>query len=204
MSKGLDASVFVHEKALCESEDIGSGTRVWAFAHIMEGATIGADCNICDHAFVESGAVIGRGVTVKNNVLIWDRVTIEDEVFLGPNVVFTNDLVPRAVSKKQRDELSPTLVRRGTTIGANATIVCGITIGTHAFVGAGSVVTADIPDQGFVVGNPARRIGWACVCGLRLPADLRCTCGRGYRPSNGTIRLDPERSAPIAPEPPTV
>lgn len=189
MTEGRDASVFVHDKALCESDDIGPRTRVWAFAHVMPGASIGPDCNICDHAFVETGAVIGRGVTVKNNVLIWDRVTIEDEVFLGPNVVFTNDLVPRAAIKRPREELLSTLVRRGATIGANTTVVCGVTLGAYAFVGAGSVVVEDVPEHGFVVGNPARRIGWACVCGLRLPTDLSCTCGRTYIPSEEGIRL---------------
>lgn len=185
MTEGRDDSVFVHEMALCESDDIGPRTRVWAFAHVMPGASIGPDCNICDHAFVETGAVIGRRVTVKNNVLIWDGVTIEDEVFLGPNVVFTNDLIPRAAIKRPREEFLPTLVKRGATVGANSTVVCGVTLGTYAFVGAGSVVVEDVPDHGLVVGNPARRIGWSCVCGLRLSDDLRCTCGRRYRPSQG-------------------
>lgn len=176
-----DGEVFVHDKALCESTDIGPGTRIWAFAHVMEGARIGADCNICDNAFIEGGAVIGRGVTVKNNVLIWDGVTIEDEVFLGPNVVFTNDLTPRASIKKGREDFLSTVVERGATIGANATIVCGVTIGTMAFVGAGSVVTRDVGSHVLVFGNPARMVGWACACGLRLPESLACSCGRRYR-----------------------
>jgi UDP-2-acetamido-3-amino-2,3-dideoxy-glucuronate N-acetyltransferase len=175
-----DPSAFVHERALCESDELGPRTRVWAFAHVMKGAKIGADCNIGDHAFVETGAVIGNRVTVKNSVLVWDKVTIEDEVFLGPNMVFTNDLMPRAAFKNSPDKFLPTLVKRGASIGANATIVCGITIGEQAFVGAGSVVTRSIPAHALVHGNPARRRGWVCSCGGKLPSSLRCSCGRGY------------------------
>jgi UDP-2-acetamido-3-amino-2,3-dideoxy-glucuronate N-acetyltransferase len=173
--------VFIHPQALCESSDIGSGTRVWAFAHVMEGAVVGERCNICDHAFVETGAVIGNGVTVKNNVLLWGGVTVEDDVFLGPNVVFTNDPNPRAAIKKQAHDLSKTSVRRGATIGANTTVLCGHVIGEHCFVGAGSVVTTDVTDFALVYGNPARRHGWMCVCGLRLNSSLLCTCGRSYQ-----------------------
>ncbi len=176
-------SVFVHERALCESDDVGPGTRVWAFAHVMAGATIGSGCNICDHAFIESGVVIGDNVTVKNHVLIWDRVMIEDDVFLGPGAVFTNDPAPRAAHKKPPERFLPTLVRRGATIGANATIVCGVTIGPSSFVGAGSVVTKDVAAHGLVAGNPARRIGWVCECGLKLPENLACSCGFRYRPA---------------------
>jgi acetyltransferase-like isoleucine patch superfamily enzyme len=180
-----DPSVFVHEKALCESETVGAGTRIWAFAHVMAGAVVGRDCNICDHAFVESGARIGDRVTVKNNGLIWDKVTIEDEVFVGPNVVFTNDLVPRVAFKHSPEQFLPTLVRRGATLGANATIVCGVTIGEHAFVGAGAVVVADVPPHVLVVGNPGRRAGFVCACGERLPPKLACACGRRYRRERG-------------------
>ena len=147
----------------------------------MKGARIGADCNVGDHAFIEGGAVIGNRVTVKNCVLVWDKVTVEDEVFLGPNMVFTNELTPRAAFKKPAQTWLPTLVRRGASIGANATIVCGITIGAGAFVGAGSVVVRDVPAYALVVGNPARRIGWVCACGERLGADLACGCARRYR-----------------------
>jgi acetyltransferase-like isoleucine patch superfamily enzyme len=177
----LPPTVFVHEKALCETEDVGAGTRVWAFAHVMKGVSIGEECNIGGHVFIETGARLGARVTVKNNVLLWDRVTIEDEVFLGPNAVFTNDLNPRVAFKKPPDRFLPTLVRRGASIGANATVVCGVTIGEQALVGAGSVVTADVPAHGLVVGNPARRIGWVCACGERLPDALGCGCGRRYR-----------------------
>jgi UDP-2-acetamido-3-amino-2,3-dideoxy-glucuronate N-acetyltransferase len=182
-----DPSVFVHRLALCESDQVGPRTRVWAFAHVLPGARIGADCNVCDHAFVEGGAVIGDAVTVKNNVLVWDGVTVEDEVFLGPNAVFTNDPRPRAASRTGREGWLPTLVRRGATVGANATVVCGVTIGRFAFVGAGSVVTADVPDHALVVGNPARQVGWACACGRTLPDGLACECGRRYRLASGTL-----------------
>jgi UDP-2-acetamido-3-amino-2,3-dideoxy-glucuronate N-acetyltransferase len=130
-------------------------------------------------------ARIGDRVTVKNNGLIWDKVTIEDEVFVGPNAVFTNDLVPRVAFKHSPEEFLPTLVRRGATLGANATIVCGVTIGEHAFVGAGAVVVADVPPHVLVVGNPGRRVGFVCACGERLPPKLACACKRRYRRERG-------------------
>jgi UDP-2-acetamido-3-amino-2,3-dideoxy-glucuronate N-acetyltransferase len=176
-----DPSVFVHERALCESDDVGPRTRIWAFAHVMAGSRVGADCNVGDHAFVESGAWIGDRVTVKNGVAIWDKVTVEDEVFLGPNLVFTNDLRPRAGFRKPPEQFLPTVVRRGATLGANATIVCGVTIGVAAFVGAGCVVLRDVPAHALLVGNPARQIGWVCSCGEELPDALVCRCGRAYR-----------------------
>ena len=172
--------VFVHPQGLCESDQVGEGTRVWAFAHVLPGAVVGAGCNVCDHAFIEGGARVGDRVTIKNAVLVWDGVTVEDEVFLGPNMVFTNDLWPRAAVKKGPGEFVPTLVRRGATIGANATIVCGTTSGPHAFVAAGAVVTRDVPAHALVAGNPARPRGWVCTCGTRLGEDLRCACGREY------------------------
>src|SRR5262245_56389531 len=173
---------FIHERALVETDEIGTGTRVWAFAQVMSGARVGAGCNICGHAFIEQGAVVGDRVTVKNSVQVWDGVTIEDDVFLGPNATFTNDLTPRARIKKSSEQLLRTVVRRGATIGANATVLCGITIGEFGFVAAGAVVTRDVVPYALVVGNPGRRVGWACQCGGRLPDDLRCrSCGRRYR-----------------------
>jgi UDP-2-acetamido-3-amino-2,3-dideoxy-glucuronate N-acetyltransferase len=192
---GLDPSVFVHPKGLCESDRVGPRTRIWAFAHVLPGAEVGADCNVCDHAFIEGGAKLGDRVTVKNAVLVWDRVTVEAEVFLGPNMVFTNDLAPRVGLKKSRDQLLPTLVRRGATIGANATIVCGTTIGPYAFVGAGAVVVRDVPAHALVAGNPASSIGWVCACGRRLGSGLTCACGRRYRlvdSKTGLVQLGPE------------
>jgi acetyltransferase-like isoleucine patch superfamily enzyme len=148
----------------------------------MDGAEIGQDCNICDHVFIESGAKVGSRVTIKNNALIWDGVTIEDDVFIGPNVVFTNDLWPRADDRTPRGEWLPTLVRSGASIGANVTVVCGITVGRLAMVGAGGLVVKSVADHALVVGSPARQIGWACRCGRRLPDSLVCLgCGRRYR-----------------------
>jgi UDP-2-acetamido-3-amino-2,3-dideoxy-glucuronate N-acetyltransferase len=164
----LEKKFYVHPKALVESDDIGDHTRVWAFAHVMKDARIGADCNIGDHAFVESGVRLGNNVTVKNGVSIWQGVEVEDDVFLGPNCVFTNDPNPRAYIKKTGDTLVSTRVRTRATIGANATIVCGITIGQYAFIGAGTVVIRDVPDFAMMVGNPARQIGWMCVCATKL------------------------------------
>jgi UDP-2-acetamido-3-amino-2,3-dideoxy-glucuronate N-acetyltransferase len=175
VTTAADSAVFAHRLALCESDDVGPGTRIWPFAHVMEGAHVGAGCNICESAFIEAGAWVGDGVTVKNGVLIWDRVTIEDHVFLGPGAVFTNDLFPRAASRP--DELLPTLVQRGATVGANATVICGVTIGRHAFVGAGAVVTRDVPAHARVVGNPAVQVGWSCACGASLDGELACRCG---------------------------
>jgi UDP-2-acetamido-3-amino-2,3-dideoxy-glucuronate N-acetyltransferase len=180
ISSPLDG-VFVHPHGLCESDNIGRGTRVWAFAHVLAGARIGRDCNICDGAFVENGASIGDRVTVKNQVMIFEGVHIADDVFLGPGVIFTNDLRPRAHIKHNGAELLTTTVQRGATLGAGTVVICGVTIGEHAFIGAGAVVTSDVPSHGFVVGNPGRLIGWACICGERLPADLHCGCGRVFR-----------------------
>jgi UDP-2-acetamido-3-amino-2,3-dideoxy-glucuronate N-acetyltransferase len=180
-ASGLDPSVFVHPKGLCESDQVGPRTRVWAFAHVLAGAEVGADCNLCDHVFIEGGAKLGDRVTVKNAVLVWDRVTVEDEVFLGPNMVFTNVIAPRVGFRRSAEELVPTLVRRGATIGANATVVCGVTIGSYALIAAGAVVVRDVAAHALMAGNPSRRIGWVCVCGNRLGADLACACGRNYR-----------------------
>jgi UDP-2-acetamido-3-amino-2,3-dideoxy-glucuronate N-acetyltransferase len=185
------AGVFVHPLGLCESDDVGAGTRVWAFAHVLPGAVVGERCNICDHAFVEGGARLGNNVTVKNGVLVFDRVTIEDDVFLGPGVVFTNDMRPRAANKRSHDELDATLVRTGVTLGAGVVVVCGSTIGEHAFVAAGATVIADVPAHALMVGNPARAIGWVCECGERLDGDLRCTCARAYVQGNLTEGLRP-------------
>ena len=175
------AGVRVHPLGLCESDDVGPGTRVWAWAHVMPGARVGADCNVCDHAFVEGGARLGDRVTVKNGVMVFAGVDVGDDVFLGPGVVFTNDLRPRAHVKRGGDALLPTVVEDGVTLGAGAVVVCGIRIGRHAFAAAGAVVTRDVPAHAFVAGNPARVRGWVCSCGERLDDDLTCAaCGRAH------------------------
>lgn len=161
---GLPESVFVHALAIVESLDIGNHTRVWGFAHVMKGARIGENCNLGEHVFVEGGAVLGNRVTVKNGISIWDKVEIEDDVFVGPAAVFTNDLRPRAFIKRGRDQFLPTKIKTGATIGAGAVIVCGTTIGRYAFIAAGAVVTKDIPEYGYVRGNPARLAGYTCKC----------------------------------------
>lgn len=149
---------FKHPQALVESSHIGEGTKIWAFAHVLPGATIGIDCNICDGVFVENDVTIGDRVTIKPGVQIWDGVTLEDNVFIGPNATFTNDPLPR--SKQYPTAFARTLVRQFASIGANATILPGLVVGTHAIVGAGAVVTHDVPANAIVVGNPARITGY--------------------------------------------
>jgi len=183
----VDPSAFVHPNALCESTEVGANTRIWPFAHVMKGATLGSDCNICDHVFVESDVHIGNAVTIKLGVELCAGVTLEDYVFVGPQVAFTNDLWPRVEFKTPPEEFLPTRVCRGASIGGNVTIICGVTIGTYAFVGAGAVVTADVPAYSLVVGNPARHVGWICACTKRLPDSLVCECGRSYRRAGDAI-----------------
>lgn len=150
--------MYVHEKALVESAHIGEGTRVWAFAHVLPGARVGRDCNLCDGVFVENDVVIGDRVTVKCGVQLWDGVRLGDDVFVGPNATFTNDLFPR--SRQHPERFVPTVVEDGASIGANATILAGVTIGRGAMVGAGAVVTRSVPPNAVVVGNPARIKGY--------------------------------------------
>jgi len=200
---GVERKYFAHPQALVESSEIGPNTFIWAFAHVMEGARVGANCKIGDHAFIESGVVLGNNVTVKNGVAIWDRVTVEDNVFLGPNCVFTNDMNPRAYIKKTGAGLTPTLIRANATVGANATIVCGVTIGRYAFIGAGTVVIRNVPDFALLVGNPARLIGWMCVCAekLPLPASAPCNSSVTCPHCDRTFKLTPEGLALCDAEP---
>lgn len=149
---------FVHPNGLCDSTNIGNGTRIWAFTHVLPGATIGQDCNICDHVFVENDVSVGDRVTVKCGVQLWDGLQIEDDVFIGPNVTFTNDIFPR--SKQYPDSFGRTVIKAGASIGANATILPGISVGRNAMIGAGAVVTRSVPPNAIVVGNPARITGY--------------------------------------------
>jgi len=149
---------FSHPSAIIESTKIGKGTRIWAFVHILPGAVIGEDCNLCDHTFFENDVNIGNRVTIKCGVQLWDGITIEDDVFIGPNVTFTNDPFPR--SKQYPESFSRTIVRKNASIGANSTILPGLTIGQYAMVGAGAIVTKDVPPFAIVIGNPARITGY--------------------------------------------
>jgi UDP-2-acetamido-3-amino-2,3-dideoxy-glucuronate N-acetyltransferase len=166
---------------------IGAGTRIWHYTHVMGGAHIGRNCTIGQNVFVASRAVLGDRVKVQNNVSIYDGVVLEDDVFCGPSTVFTNVRTPRSHTSR-RHAYETTIVRQGATLGANSTVVCGVTIGRHAFVGAGAVVTRDVPDHALSVGNPARQVGWVCLCGVRL-AGMRLTgdsvscreCGEAFR-----------------------
>jgi UDP-2-acetamido-3-amino-2,3-dideoxy-glucuronate N-acetyltransferase len=189
---------FAHESSyIDDGAVIGAGTRIWHFCHILPGAVIGERCNLGQNVVVMGGTRIGNNVKIQNNVSIYEGVVLEDDVFCGPSCVFTNVVNPRShVSRKS--EYRPTLVRRGATIGANATIVCGVTLGEYAFVGAGAVVLEDVPAYGLMVGVPARRVGWMCQCGKRLqPRDGAGTCplcGASYREEGGRLRqIDPPR-----------
>jgi UDP-2-acetamido-3-amino-2,3-dideoxy-glucuronate N-acetyltransferase len=179
---------FAHES--CYIDDgcqIGEGTKIWHFSHVMPGARIGRRCNIGQNVVIAPDVIVGDNVKIQNNVSVYTGVTLEDDVFCGPSMVFTNVINPRSeISRK--DEYRPTLVRRGATLGANATIVCGHTIGHHAFVGAGTVVTRDVPDYALVVGNPGRVVGWMCECGVKLAAGAAAprhavcgACAKVYR-----------------------
>ncbi len=179
---------FVHQSSYVdEGCRIGEGTKIWHFCHVMSGATIGRGCTIGQNVVISPGVIIGDHVKIQNNVSVYTGVTLEDDVFCGPSMVFTNVVNPRShVSRKH--EYRKTLVKKGATLGANCTIVCGHAIGRYAFVGAGAVITGDVPDHAQVVGNPARITGWMCACGVKLsagsqpPQDGTCeSCGASYR-----------------------
>lgn len=187
---------FIHPLAIVdEGAEIGEGTRIWAGTHILSGARVGRGCNIGENCFIEGGAAVGDGVTVKNNVALYAGAEIGDEVFLGPSCVFTNVVNPRAfVSRKS--EFKKTVVEKGATIGANAAIVCGHTVGQYAFIGAGAVVTRDVPDYALVYGCPAEVRGWVCRCGVKLEfqdGQAVCPeCGGAYVLEDGAVRpLEP-------------
>lgn len=180
----MDSEIFIHSHALVEDgAKIGARTRVWAFAHVLSGAVVGADCNICDHTFIEGKVVLGDRVTVKCGVYLWDGVMAEDDVFIGPAAVFTNDLKPR--SRQYLEKYEPTLLKQGCSIGANSTILAGTTIGEWSLIGAGSTVTKNVPDYAVVWGSPAKFSYWICRCTKKLEFDelnmISCDCGRKYK-----------------------
>jgi UDP-2-acetamido-3-amino-2,3-dideoxy-glucuronate N-acetyltransferase len=196
------ADYFVHESSYVdEGAQIGKGSKVWHFSHVMPGAVIGERCNLGQNVVVMPGVRIGNNVKIQNNVSVYEGVVLEDDVFCGPSCVFTNVINPRsAVSRKA--EYAATLVRRGASIGANATVVCGATIGEYAFIGAGAVVRGDVPAYALMLGVPARRAGWMCRCGVRLAVQAgvaRCTaCGTRYQERGGVLAaVDPAGSSPL-------
>jgi UDP-2-acetamido-3-amino-2,3-dideoxy-glucuronate N-acetyltransferase len=188
-------SVFIHESSYVdEGAQIGEGTRIWHFCHVMPGAKIGQNCNIGQNAFIARDVVIGDNVKIQNNVSVYTGVVLEDDVFLGPSMVFTNVINPRSHIER-KDEYQRTLVKKGATIGANATVVCGVTLGRYCFIGASTVVTKDVPDYALVYGTPARLQGWMCQCGERLEFQTlagqekaTCSrCGHQYKKQDQTV-----------------
>ena len=189
----MERNYFVHPTAIVdEPVDIGEGTKIWHFTHIMAGAKIGEHCIISQNVFISKAAILGNNIKVQNNVSIFDGVILEDDVFCGPCMVFTNVLNPRSFISR-RKEFRTTLVRKGATIGANATIICGNTIGHYAFIGAGSVVTRDVPDYALVYGNPGKVKGWVCRCAEEVvfrSGKAACrACGKRYRKDRRGVSL---------------
>jgi UDP-2-acetamido-3-amino-2,3-dideoxy-glucuronate N-acetyltransferase len=185
---------FVHESSYVDEPcEIGEGTKIWHFSHVMKNSVIGKGCNIGQNVVVSPDVRIGDNCKIQNNVSLYTGVILEDHVFCGPSMVFTNVVNPRS-EVVRKDEYRRTLVRRGASIGANATVVCGVTIGAYAFIGAGAVVTKDVPDFALMVGTPARQRGWMCRCGIKLALTLnvaRCAaCGTGYVLGSGRLRLE--------------
>jgi UDP-2-acetamido-3-amino-2,3-dideoxy-glucuronate N-acetyltransferase len=183
-----DPGYYAHPTAVIDDGcEIGCGTKIWHFSHVMAGSKIGKGCNLGQNVVISPNVVIGSNVKIQNNVSVYTGVMLEDDVFCGPSMVFTNVINPRSHIIR-RNEYKPTLVKRGATLGANSTVVCGTTIGRYAFVAAGAVITRDVPDYALVAGVPARRIGWICYCGVRLPAtgsEVGCSqCNRRYRVSD--------------------
>jgi UDP-2-acetamido-3-amino-2,3-dideoxy-glucuronate N-acetyltransferase len=192
----MEKNYFVHPSSYIDEPcEIGEGTKIWHFSHVMSGSKIGRGCNIGQNVVVSPGVRIGDNVKLQNNVSVYTGVELEDDVFCGPSMVFTNVVNPRShVSRK--DEYRRTLVKRGASIGANATVVCGNTIGQYAFIGAGAVVTRDVPDYAMVIGNPGRIAGWMCQCGIKLHLDpsalgnesATCeACGKNYEKRGGVV-----------------
>jgi len=181
---------FIHESSYVDDGVfIGSGTQIWHFCHIIVGSRIGEECKIGQNVVIGPDVIIGNRCKIQNNVSVYKGVTLEDNVFCGPSVVFTNVFNPRSHIQRM-DELKPTLVKFGATLGANCTIVCGNTIGVYSFVGAGSVITQDVPDYALVAGNPSHQLGWVCQCGKKIPATLYCAhCAMQYERDDRTGSL---------------
>lgn len=187
---------YVHESSYVDADvEIGDGTKIWHFTHVMRGTRIGRNCTLGQNVLVGPNAIVGDNVKIQNNVSVYEGVHLEDDVFCGPSCVFTNVDRPRSAFSTSAEEYGKTVVRRGATIGANATIVCGNTVGAHAFIGAGAVVTKDIPDHAIVYGNPARIKGWACACGAAVSfSEGRATCSecdRAYVKKGETVVQSP-------------
>jgi len=182
--------VFIHETAIVDDNvTIGEKTKIWHFSHILSGSKIGENCNIGQNVVIGPDAIIGNKCKIQNNVSVYKGVTLEDGVFCGPSMVFTNIYNPRAEIGKM-DQVRPTLVKKGATLGANCTIVCGHTIGQYAFIGAGAVVTKDVPDHALMAGNPAKQIGWMCQCGEKLDDNLQCmSCKKQYKKTDMDLNL---------------
>ena len=188
------ADYFVHESSyIDEGARIGKETKIWHFSHIMSNAIIGDECSIGQNVYIGSRAVVGNRVKIQNNVSIYDDVVLEDNVFCGPSCVFTNVINPRAFVER-KNEYRKTWVKHGASIGANATVICGVTLGEYSFIGAGAVVTKDVVPYALVYGSPARHRGWVCRCGEILPADLNCKiCGRKYKEKIGQLLSEESR-----------
>lgn len=185
---------YVHESSyIDENVIIGEGTKIWHFCHVQSGAQIGEKCSLGQNVNISNNVKIGNGVKIQNNVSVYEGVELEDYVFCGPSMVFTNDLTPRSKYPKGTERYKKTLIKYGASIGANATIVCGNTIGRWAMIASGAVVTKDVPDYALMAGVPAKQIGWVCECGIPLKDDLECKeCGRKYFLENGKLKERPE------------
>ena len=188
-------SYWAHETAIVDpGARIGTGTRIWHFTHVCADAKIGANCSLGQNVFIANRVTIGDNVKIQNNVSVYDAVTLEDDVFCGPSMVFTNVINPRSAVPR-KNEYRETLVKKGATIGANATVLCGHVIGRHAFIGAGAVVTRDVADHALMVGAPARRVGWMCRCGERLPQGVGVKRCAGC---DGRYEIDDQACRPVA------
>ncbi|MEW6207821.1 MAG: acyltransferase [Acidobacteriota bacterium] len=193
----MEKNYFIHESSYVDEPcEIGEGTKIWHFSHVMKNSVVGRRCNIGQNVVILPDVRIGDNVKIQNNVSVYTGVELEDDVFCGPSMVFTNVVNPRS-HVPRKDEYRKTLVKRGASIGANATVVCGNTIGRYAFIGAGAVVTKDVPDYALIVGNPGRVVGWMCQCGIKLDLSRRMdeseqatcnACGKKYAKENGVVR----------------